>query len=158
VWKCAEPLLSTKQNSIRFRRIQTEAVVWKPTVKICETGFDILFIIIFGIMLLEFGRCRWQDATPLTLGQEFSGYSQQVMNGIRRVESSLPWLYELAAGLTVQHVDFTAVILRIAMMRMFCGWMLPWCRINWDDFGQFGRFRQTVLKKTSVEVETSTLI
>jgi len=40
VWKCAAPLLSTKQNSIRFRRIQTEAVVWKPTVKICETGFE----------------------------------------------------------------------------------------------------------------------
>jgi len=43
--------------------------------------------------------CSWQDATPLTLGQEFSGYSQQVVNGIRHVESALPWLSELAAGL-----------------------------------------------------------
>lgn len=39
-----------------------------------------------------------QDATPLTLGQEFSGYVQQVDNGIRRIEAALPWLYELAAG------------------------------------------------------------
>jgi fumarate hydratase class II len=39
-----------------------------------------------------------QDATPLTLGQEFSGYVQQVNNGIRRIEAALPWLYELAAG------------------------------------------------------------
>lgn len=40
-----------------------------------------------------------QDATPLTLGQEFSGYVQQVDNGVRRIESTLPWLYELAAGM-----------------------------------------------------------
>jgi len=38
----------------------------------------------------------------LTLGQEFSGYSQQIINGIRRVESTLPWLYELAAGSSCQ--------------------------------------------------------
>jgi len=40
----------------------------------------------------------------LTLGQEFSGYSQQVLNGIRHIESTLPWLYELAAGLSGQHL------------------------------------------------------
>jgi fumarate hydratase class II len=38
------------------------------------------------------------DATPLTLGQEFSGYVQQVENGVRRVEGVLPRLYELALG------------------------------------------------------------
>ena len=39
-----------------------------------------------------------QDAVPLTLGQEFSGYVQQVDYGIERVKVSLPRLYELAAG------------------------------------------------------------
>ena len=39
-----------------------------------------------------------QDATPLTLGQEFSGYVQQMSNGIDRVKVTLPRLYQLAAG------------------------------------------------------------
>merc|ERR1712241_386990 len=39
-----------------------------------------------------------QDATPLTLGQEFSGYVQQLQFGIERVEATLPRLYMLAAG------------------------------------------------------------
>jgi fumarate hydratase, class II len=38
------------------------------------------------------------DAVPLTLGQEFSGYVQQLTNGLSRIESSLPHLYELALG------------------------------------------------------------
>ena len=39
-----------------------------------------------------------QDATPLTFGQEFSGYVTQIEHGIARVESTLPHLYELAIG------------------------------------------------------------
>jgi fumarate hydratase class II len=39
-----------------------------------------------------------QDATPLTLGQEFGGYTQQVENGIKRIEQTLPSLMELAQG------------------------------------------------------------
>ena len=39
-----------------------------------------------------------QDATPLTLGQEFSGYVQQLTNGIERVEAVLPRLSFLAQG------------------------------------------------------------
>ena len=39
-----------------------------------------------------------QDATPLTLGQEFGGYDQQIVNGIERVKATLPRLYQLAAG------------------------------------------------------------
>uniref|UniRef100_A0A915IRQ8 Fumarate lyase N-terminal domain-containing protein n=1 Tax=Romanomermis culicivorax TaxID=13658 RepID=A0A915IRQ8_ROMCU len=39
-----------------------------------------------------------QDAVPLTLGQEFSGYAQQVKYGIARVKDALPRVYELAAG------------------------------------------------------------
>ncbi len=48
--------------------------------------------------IVKIGRTHLMDATPLTLGQEFSGYVQQVRNGIARVESTLPRLYELALG------------------------------------------------------------
>ncbi|MFX0051904.1 MAG: class II fumarate hydratase [Candidatus Hermodarchaeota archaeon] len=44
------------------------------------------------------GRTHLMDATPVTLGQEFSGYVTQIANGIRRIENSLPHLYELALG------------------------------------------------------------
>ena len=48
--------------------------------------------------IIKIGRTHTQDATPLTLGQEFSGYAQQVENGIRRIEMTLPMLMELAQG------------------------------------------------------------
>ena len=48
--------------------------------------------------IVKIGRTHLMDATPLTLGQEFSGYAQQVRNGILRAESTLPRLYELALG------------------------------------------------------------
>ncbi len=48
--------------------------------------------------IIKIGRTHTQDATPLTLGQEFSGYAQQVDNGIARIESSLPALMQLAQG------------------------------------------------------------
>jgi fumarate hydratase, class II len=48
--------------------------------------------------IIKIGRTHLQDATPLTLGQEFSGYTKQIENSIRRVESTLPALYELAQG------------------------------------------------------------
>jgi fumarate hydratase, class II len=48
--------------------------------------------------IIKIGRTHTQDATPLTLGQEFSGYATQVENGIRRVESTLPDLMQLAQG------------------------------------------------------------
>lgn len=48
--------------------------------------------------LVKVGRTHTQDATPLTLGQEFSGYAAQVANGIARIETTLPGLYELAQG------------------------------------------------------------
>jgi len=47
---------------------------------------------------VKIGRTHLMDATPLTLGQEFSGYVQQITYGIRRVEGVLPRLYELALG------------------------------------------------------------
>ena len=48
--------------------------------------------------IIKIGRTHTQDATPLTLGQEFSGYTTQVENGIRRIEQTLPMLMELAQG------------------------------------------------------------
>ena len=48
--------------------------------------------------IVKIGRTHMQDATPLTLGQEFSGYAQQVAYGIARVEGALPRLSELAQG------------------------------------------------------------
>ena len=48
--------------------------------------------------IIKIGRTHTQDATPLTLGQEFGGYVQQIANGIRRIEQTLPMLMELAQG------------------------------------------------------------
>ncbi|MBF9020644.1 class II fumarate hydratase [Rhodobacterales bacterium HKCCA1058] len=48
--------------------------------------------------IIKIGRTHTQDATPLTLGQEFSGYAQQMRNGIARIEMALPGIYELAQG------------------------------------------------------------
>merc|ERR1719356_302150 len=48
--------------------------------------------------IIKIGRTHCQDATPLTLGQEFSGYTTQVENAIRRVTAALPPLCALALG------------------------------------------------------------
>ena len=48
--------------------------------------------------IIKIGRTHLQDATPLTLGQEFSGYVTQVKYGKARVRDSLPRLYQLAQG------------------------------------------------------------
>ena len=60
------------------------------------------------------GRTHLQDATPVTLGQEFSGYASQIAHGIKRVENALPHLSELAIGGTAvgtglnTHEEFSA--------------------------------------------------
>ena len=48
--------------------------------------------------IVKIGRTHLQDATPLTLGQEFSGYVAQLDHGAKHVESALAHLYELAQG------------------------------------------------------------
>ena len=48
--------------------------------------------------IVKIGRTHLQDATPLTLGQEFSGYAAQIEGGIARVEAVLPRLHHLAQG------------------------------------------------------------
>ena len=48
--------------------------------------------------IVKIGRTHLQDAVPLSLGQEFSGYAAQLAEGILRIERELPELYELALG------------------------------------------------------------
>src|ERR1700749_771513 len=60
--------------------------------------------------IIKIGRTHTQDATPLTLGQEFSGYTMQVQNGIERLEQSLPKLMQLAQGGTAVGTGLNAPI------------------------------------------------
>ncbi len=48
--------------------------------------------------IVKIGRTHWMDATPLTLGQEFSGYVSQLEHGIKALKNTLPHLSELALG------------------------------------------------------------
>ena len=59
--------------------------------------------------IVKIGRTHLMDATPLTLGQEFSGYGQQVKNGAARLRATLPRLYELAQGGTAVGTGLNAV-------------------------------------------------
>ena len=62
--------------------------------------------------LVKIGRTHMQDATPITLGQEFSGYAAQLALAVERIEATLPGLYFLAQGGTAvgtglnTHADF----------------------------------------------------
>ncbi len=60
--------------------------------------------------IIKIGRTHTQDATPITLGQEFSGYATQVENGIFRIEQSMPMLMQLAQGGTAVGTGLNAPI------------------------------------------------
>ena len=60
--------------------------------------------------IVKIGRTHTQDATPLTLGQEFSGYTQQVANSIQRIEQTLPGLMQLAQGGTAVGTGLNAPV------------------------------------------------
>ena len=60
--------------------------------------------------IIKIGRTHTQDATPVTLGQEFSGYAAQVENGIARIELTMPKLMELAQGGTAVGTGLNAPI------------------------------------------------
>lgn len=79
------PALSKLHNAL-----DTKAKAWKDIIKI--------------------GRTHTQDATPITLGQEFSGYAQQIANGIERIRLTLPALMELAQGGTAVGTGLAAPI------------------------------------------------
>ena len=60
--------------------------------------------------IIKIGRTHTQDATPLTLGQEFGGYTAQVASSIKRLELSLGGLYELAQGGTAVGTGLNAPV------------------------------------------------
>jgi fumarate hydratase class II len=60
--------------------------------------------------IIKVGRTHTQDATPLTLGQEFGGYSHQVATGVRRIKETLYGLYELAQGGTAVGTGLNAPV------------------------------------------------
>jgi len=69
--------------------------------------------------VVKIGRTHLMDATPLTLGQEFSGYVTQIENAIERVKSTLPRVYQLALGGTAvgtglnTHPEFAVVAAKL---------------------------------------------
>jgi fumarate hydratase class II len=60
--------------------------------------------------IIKIGRTHLQDAVPMTLGQEFSGYVAQLEADIRRIENTLPDLYELALGGTAVGTGLNAPV------------------------------------------------
>ena len=67
-----------------------------PSVRALRDALDVKRREFEGIV--KIGRTHLQDAVPLTLGQEFSGYVAQLDGGIARLEAALPGLYEVALG------------------------------------------------------------
>lgn len=68
--------------------------------------------------IIKIGRTHLQDATPLTLGQEFSGYVTQLTNGIQRVKDTLPRLSYLAQGGTAVGTVSTFPILVVVSAKV----------------------------------------
>jgi fumarate hydratase class II len=60
--------------------------------------------------VIKIGRTHTQDATPITLGQEFSGYATQIENGIARIQQSMPMLMQLAQGGTAVGTGLNAPV------------------------------------------------
>lgn len=89
---CAEEIVYRLVPALQKLRnaLNDKAQAWKSIVKI--------------------GRTHTQDATPLTLGQEFSGYTTQLDNGIARIEMTLPKLMELAQGGTAVGTGLNAPV------------------------------------------------
>src|SRR5258708_5020451 len=59
--------------------------------------------------IIKIGRTHLQDAVPMTLGQEFSGYAAQVAASIERVQAAMPGIYELALGGTAVGTGLNAL-------------------------------------------------
>jgi fumarate hydratase, class II len=89
---CAEEIHNSLLPALRELRdaLKAKSEAWKDIIKI--------------------GRTHTQDATPITLGQEFSGYTQQITNGIERIEQSMPKLMELAQGGTAVGTGLNAPV------------------------------------------------
>ncbi|MCK0198277.1 class II fumarate hydratase [Ancylobacter sp. 6x-1] len=79
-----------------------------PALRHLQAALDAKVVQWSGI--IKIGRTHTQDATPLTLGQEFSGYATQIANGIARIEQTLPALMQLAQGGTAVGTGLNAPI------------------------------------------------
>ena len=77
--------------------------------------------------IIKIGRTHLQDATPVTLGQEFSGYSAMVKNGIKRAKGVLPALYALAQGGTAVG---TGVNAKKEFAKMFAGEVAAYTKLS----------------------------
>lgn len=67
-----------------------------PSLTFLAEGLEAKEVEFAGVV--KTGRTHLQDATPVRLGQEFSGYASQVRKGVKRIEEALDSLYELALG------------------------------------------------------------
>jgi fumarate hydratase class II len=80
--------------SVAAAKALVESVI--PSVKKLQKSFESKSQKFSSIV--KIGRTHLQDATPITLGQEFSGYVAQLEHGVKHLERVLPHLYELALG------------------------------------------------------------
>lgn len=83
-------------SSIHIAAYQAAVEVLLPGLKTLHASLDAKAKEFAGVV--KSGRTHLMDATPITLGQEFSGYAAQVSKGIERVEAALPRLAELPLG------------------------------------------------------------
>ncbi|MDO4792432.1 MAG: class II fumarate hydratase [Buchananella hordeovulneris] len=83
-------------SSIHIAAYQAAVEVLLPGLKTLHASLDAKAKEFVGVV--KSGRTHLMDATPITLGQEFSGYAAQVAKGIERVEAALPRLAELPLG------------------------------------------------------------
>ena len=58
--------------------------------------------------IIKVARTHLMDATPISLGQEFGGYAAQIDDGIKRIEDTLPGLYQLQMGGTAVGTELNA--------------------------------------------------
>lgn len=86
----------TFPTAMHISTAMTARDVLLPGLKKLHAGLEAKVAAFDGI--IKIGRTHTQDATPLTLSQEFSGYAHQVAMGIARIEEALGRIYELAQG------------------------------------------------------------
>src|SRR3569832_9071 len=79
-----------------------------PALRTLRDALHVL--VVCWLHIIKIGRTHTQDATPITLGQEFSGYAQQIQNGIGRIEQTMPALMQLAQGGTAVGTGLNAPI------------------------------------------------
>jgi fumarate hydratase class II len=85
--------------------------------------------------IIKIGRTHLMDAVPLTLGQEFGGYAQQLEYGIQRVEACLPRLHLLGIGGTAVGTGLNTRIGFAEKVKHFFGFVV-WDQISSKSFAE----------------------